>query len=59
MNDQDKRAVESLCLCGMDLETIMNMFPDFPKDEIKKIYEEQSTDISCGEEGPTVSVNCS
>ena len=39
MNDQDKRAVESMCSCGLDLEGIIASFPMFPREEIIAIYE--------------------
>lgn len=38
MKEQDVRAVESLCRCGMDLEAIFKCFPKFPRAEIEKIY---------------------
>lgn len=44
MNEQDKRAVESLCTCGLDYESICKSFPGFPAEEIKKIYVELRND---------------
>ena len=38
MKEQDVRAVESLCRCGMDLEAILKCFPQFPRTEIEKIF---------------------
>ena len=34
MNEQDKRAVESMCRIGMELETIIASFPKFSKEEL-------------------------
>ena len=34
MQEQDKRAVESMCRCGLDLEGVINVFPSFPREEI-------------------------
>ena len=38
MKEQDVRAVESLCRCGMDLESILKCFPKFPRQEVENIY---------------------
>lgn len=38
MKEQDVRAVESLCRCGMDLESILKCFPKFPRQEVEKIF---------------------
>ena len=38
MNDQDKRAVEGMARCGIELEGLCKAFPKFPIDEIEKIY---------------------
>ncbi len=38
MNDQDKRAVEGMAGCGIDLEGLCQAFPKFPAEEIEKIY---------------------
>ena len=38
MNEQDKRAVESMCRCGLDFEGVCKSFSEFPVDEIKIIY---------------------
>ena len=38
MNDQDRRAVENMCITGMDLEGLYACFPAFSKEQIEKIY---------------------
>lgn len=38
MKEQDVRAVESLCRCGMELEGVLKCFPKFEAGEIEKIY---------------------
>lgn len=38
MQEQDKRAVESMCRCGLDLEGVINVFPSLPGEEIAAIY---------------------
>ena len=40
MNDQDRRAVEGMARCGIDLEGLIAMFPNFPADEITEVYKE-------------------
>lgn len=38
MQEQDKRAVESMCRCGLDLKGVINVFPSLPREEIASIY---------------------
>lgn len=38
MQEQDKRAVESMCRCELDLEGVINVFPGLPGEEIAAIY---------------------
>lgn len=38
MQEQDKRAVESMCRCGLDFEGVINVFPSLPREEIAAIY---------------------
>ena len=38
MNDQDKRAVESMARCGIDFDGLCKAFPNFPIDEIERVY---------------------
>ena len=38
MQEQDKRAVESMCRCGLDLEGVINVFQSFPREEIAAVY---------------------
>ena len=38
MNEQDCRAVENMCLTGMDLDGLLACFPKFPREEIERIY---------------------
>jgi hypothetical protein len=38
MSNQDKRAVESMCRCGLDFDGVCACFSSFPKEEIKEIY---------------------
>lgn len=59
MQEQDKRAVESMCRCGLDLKGVINVFPSFPKEEVTAIYKSvrnRDTDAN-GESG--ISINCS
>ncbi len=59
MREQDKRAVESMCRCGLSLEGILESFPGFPKDEITAIYEQMKGTESSREEAPEIKMNCS
>ena len=38
MNEQDCRAVENMCLTGMELDGLLACFPKFPREEIERIF---------------------
>lgn len=59
MQEQDKRAVESMCRCGLDLKDVINVFPSLPREEIDGIYKSvKDKDIDAN--GKTsISINCS
>ena len=38
MSNQDRRAVESMCRCGLDFDGVCACFSSFPKEEIREIY---------------------
>lgn len=38
MNDQDKRAVEGMARCGIDSDGLCKAFPNFPLEEIERIF---------------------
>ena len=40
MNEQDMRAVEGMARCGISLDGLIGAFPNFPAEEIKKIYKQ-------------------
>ena len=58
MNDQDKRAVEGMASCGIELEGLLAAFPSFSAEEICEIYQmihkddNNTTDVN-------ISINCS
>lgn len=59
MQEQDKRAVESMCRCGLDLKGVINVFPSLPREEVEAIYKfvrNRDADAN-GESG--ISINCS
>ncbi|MEZ3487760.1 MAG: hypothetical protein K1W22_14565 [Lachnospiraceae bacterium] len=59
MQEQDKRAVESMCRCGLNLEGVINVFPNLPREEIVAIYKfVRNRDIDADGES-SVSINCS
>ena len=59
MKEQDKRAVEGMVRCGIDLEGLIAMFPTFPEDEITEVYKEINKIKSDDVEEITISRNCS
>ncbi len=59
MNKHDEIAVESMCKCGMSLETLYTCFPQFSKKEIKNNFERTRGESDNGEDPPQISINCS
>lgn len=59
MKEQDKRVIESMCRCGMDLEGVIAIFPTFPKEEVMAIYKSVKG-LDTGADGEiSISINCS
>ncbi len=52
MNEQDKRAVETMCRSGLDLKELFGTFLTFSKEEIEKVYkrvkEEEDSSLKHG-----------
>ncbi len=59
MKEQDMRAVESLCRCGMSLEGVIGSFPSFPKEEIEAVYNSVNKIKPDIGDGVGLSINCS
>ena len=60
MNDQDKRAVEGMARCGIDLEGLCASFPKFPREDIEEIFMETQKSIgSWSASAPEIKKNCS
>ena len=59
LNEQDRRAVENMCLTGMELDGLYACFPSFPKEEIERIYNEVKNQPEENGEDNVISVNCS
>ena len=38
MTNQDKRAVESMCQCGLDLDGVIASFPKLDREEVEEVY---------------------
>ena len=58
MNEQDRRAVENMCLTGMDLEGLIACFPKFSKEEIERIFTASSNRSSDDAVDTLISINC-
>lgn len=59
MEEQDKRAVESMCRCGLELEGVIAVFPMFPKEEVMAVYQSVKG-LDADDNGKTdISINCS
>ena len=59
MQEQNKRAVESMCRCGLDLEGVINVFPGLPREEIVEIYKSVGDKNTDTNGKSNVSINCS
>lgn len=59
IKEQDKRVVESMCRCGMNLEGVIAVFTSFPKEEVIAIYKSVKG-LDAGADGEiSISINCS
>ncbi len=59
MKEQDKRAIESMCRCGLGLEGVISVFPTFPKEDVMAIYNSVKG-LDAGTDGKlNISMNCS
>ena len=58
MNEQDRRAVENMCLTGMELEELLVCFPGFPREEIERIYAEAGNKSDDDMVDLLISINC-
>ena len=59
INEQDKRAIETMARCGLDIEALQSMFSKASKEEIEVIWKEvKSNEDDCTETNG-VSINCS
>lgn len=58
MNEQDRRAVENMCLTGMDLEGLIACFPKFPREEIERIFTSAGNRSDDDAVDTLISINC-
>lgn len=63
IDDQTSRAIETMALCGCELDSLINMFPSVDKKDIEHIWEqavkEREGSDSDSKEKTTISCNCS
>ena len=60
VNEQDRRAVEGMARCGIDLEGLCASFPKFSKEEIEEIYVQTRKSIGDWSSSATeIKKNCS
>lgn len=59
MTNQDKRAVESMCQCGLDLESVITSFPKLEKREVEEIYRIVNEIVEDVVKVPVLKLNCS
>lgn len=58
MKEQDVRAVEAMCSCGMDFDTLCLCFPSFTPADLKNVYDNYKGKLD-PVMAAAVSVNCS
>lgn len=59
MEEQDKRAVESMCRCGLDLEGVAAVFPMFSREDVAAVYQSVKGTGAGSSGEPVISINCS
>ena len=59
MTNQDKRAVESMIRCGLDLDEVIASFPKLDPAEVEEIYMVVREIAGEVVEVPVLKVNCS
>ncbi len=59
MTNQDKRAVESMIRCGLDLEEVIASFPKLDRGEVEELYKVVKEITGEVVEIPVLKVNCS
>ena len=60
IDEQTKRAVETMALCGCELEALCNMFPQIAKDDIVSIWDSiKEAKKYMDNDTPNISCNCS
>lgn len=59
MKEQDKRAVESMCRCGLELEDAIAVFPTFSEEEVMAVYKSVKGLDTGADRELNISINCS
>lgn len=60
INDQDKRAIETMVRCGCEYDSLCNMFSKVPREELITIWNEIVDDNKRMDVVETkISINCS
>ena len=59
MTNQDKRAVESMCRCGLDLDEVIASFPKLDQREVEEVYKIVRGIAGEVVEVPVLKMNCS
>lgn len=61
INDQDKRAIETMALCGCSVDTLVAMFPKVSKEDIIAICNASVDDKNDIDDSDSIniSINCS
>lgn len=62
LDEQTKRAIETMAQCGCELESLVAMFPQISKDDIISIWNyviDAKKNMEDEDDTPNISCNCS
>lgn len=59
INDQDRRAIETMIYSGLELKALYAVFPKISKETIENVYKDMKADAGRLVEMPVLKCNCS
>jgi len=63
IDDQTSRAIETMALCGCELDSLISMFPSVDKKDVELIWKKAAKERECSgndsNASTTISCNCS
>lgn len=59
INDQDRRAIETMIYSGLELKALYAVFPKISREAIENVYKDMKADAGRLVEMPVLKCNCS